>query len=177
MTTRMYFTSDGFVISGYELFWIIFGIITIVAILKLLGRIVGRIVSRWNSKSEDYPGSTKSGNYHSQKKFRDFADFYLESDLDTKRSLDSLDTSDTLDISDTSDTLDVHGENDLDTERRERVIFEEMISNVPFRYDEKTKILTIGEGHNSSVEPIKVKLSSLDDLREFVDRLEDYVNE
>ena len=149
----MYFTNDNFVISGLDIFWIIFGIITIIAILKLLDRIVGRIVSRWTSKSEDYPGSAKSS---------DLSDMHQENNRDTKMF---------------SDIADVYYKSDLEKERRKRVIFEEMISNVPFRYDEKTKMLTIGEGHNSSVEPIKVKLSGLKDLREFVDRLEDYVDE
>lgn len=141
----MYFTNDGFVISGYEIFLIIFGISAVTIIFRLFDRI-----SRYNNSSEDYPGS---------KKFQDFADAYQASKLNEEMFSDT------------------HIEDNLDTERRERVIFEEMISNVPFRYDEKTKILTIGERYDSSAEPIKVKLSSLDDLREFVDRLEDYVNE
>ena len=132
---------------------IIFAISAIIIIFKLFGRIVRLMTSEWDGRSDDYPGS---------KKFADFADMYRESNLDTKKF---------------SDISDVDKENSLDSERRERVIFEEIISNIPFRYDEKTKILTIGERYNSSVEPVKVKLSSLDDLREFVDRLEEYVNE
>lgn len=66
----------------------------------------------------------------------------------------------------------------MEIERQEKVIFEEVISNVTFRYDEHTKMLTIGERSDvSDAQQIKVKLSSLDDLREFVDRLEEYVNE
>jgi len=71
-----------------------------------------------------------------------------------------------------SDIADAHY-----IERREKVIFEENISGVPFRYDEKTRMLTIGKRFDSNTSPIEVKLNSLDDLREFVDRLEDYVNE
>ncbi len=134
----MYFTNDGFVISGYEIFLIIFGIAAIITVFRLFDRI-SRYISKLTCKSDDYPGS---------KKFVDFADVYRESRL-----------------------------NDLGAERRERVIFEEIISNVRFRYDEKTKMLTIGESYELSTEPIKVKLNSLDDLREFVDRLEEYVNE
>jgi hypothetical protein len=146
----MYFTNDGFVISGYEIFLIIFGISAITIIFRLFDRISRCITSKWTNSSEDYPGS---------KKFQDFADAYQASKLNEDMFSDT------------------RREDNLDTERRERVIFEEMISNVPFRYDEKTKILTIGERYDSSAEPIKVKLSSLDDLREFVDRLEEYVNE
>lgn len=65
---------------------------------------------------------------------------------------------------------------DLDTERREKVIFEEKISNVIFRYDEKTRVLTIGE-EQTSMPPIKMKLNSFSDFREFVDRLEEYIDE
>lgn len=146
----MYFTNDGFVISGYEIFLLIFGISAIAIIFRLFGHISRYIMSKWTNKYDDYPGS---------KKFSDFEDAYQESRLNAKIF------------------SDVHREDDLDIERRERVIFEEMISNVNFRYDEKTKILTIGERYESSTEPIKVKLNSLDDLREFVDRLEEYVNE
>ncbi len=71
-------------------------------------------------------------------------------------------------------------ENLLYTERREKVIFEETISNVVFRYDEKTRILTI-ENRNkltdANVPPISMQLDSIVDLREFVDRLEEYVDE
>lgn len=62
-------------------------------------------------------------------------------------------------------------------ERREKVIFEENISGVPFRYDEKTKVLTIGEMFDPNTPPISAKLNSLDDLRKFVDRLEKYIDE
>jgi hypothetical protein len=74
---------------------------------------------------------------------------------------------------------DIYQESDLDTERQKKVIFEEIISNVIFRYDEKTKMLTIGERSDiSNTQPIKVKLSNgIEGLREFVDRLEEYVNE
>jgi hypothetical protein len=144
-----YFTNDGFVISGYEIFLIIFGIIAIVIIFRLFDRI-SRYISKWTCKSDDYPGP---------KKFADSADIYQESRLNENMF------------------SDVYREDDLYTERRERVIFEEIISDVRFRYDEKTKLLTIGESYESSTEPIKVKLNSLDDLREFVDRLEEYVNE
>ncbi len=71
-------------------------------------------------------------------------------------------------------------ENLLYTERREKVIFEETISNAVFRYDEKTRILTI-ENRNkltdANVPPISMQLDSIVDLREFVDRLEEYVDE
>ena len=146
----MYFTNDGFVISGYEVFLIIFGIAAIITVFILFGRISSYIMPNWTNKSDDYPGS---------KKFADFADAYQESRLNENMF------------------SDVHREDDLDAERRERVIFEEIISNVIFRYDEKTKMLTIGEDYESSTEPIKVKLNSIVDLREFVDRLEEYVNE
>lgn len=71
---------------------------------------------------------------------------------------------------------DIYEEDDLDTERREKVIFEETISGVIFRYDEKTRVLEIGEGQ-TSIPPIKMKLNRFSDFREFVDRLEEYINE
>ena len=76
-----------------------------------------------------------------------------------------------LDTSRFSDIADRYLENELDTERQEKVIFEEIISNVVFGYDEKTKFLTIGERFDtkSEVQPIKIKLDGIDDLREFVD--------
>lgn len=147
----MYFTNDGFVISGIEIFWIIIAIPTIVAMLQLFGRVSRYIAARWTSKSEDYPGSIK------------FQDIHEEYKSDVNRF---------------SDVADAYDENDLDKKRRERVIFEEIISNAIFRYDEKTKMLTIGDRSASSdAQPIKMKLSGIDDLRDFVDRLEDYVNE
>lgn len=118
-------------------------------VLGVLIRIISNAISK-ASKSEDYPGSTK------------FGDARQENKLDTRFS----------------DISDVYKENDIDTERQDKVIFEEIISNVTFRYDEKTKILTIGEKYDTSNEqPIKVKLNSLADLGEFVDRLEEYVDE
>lgn len=145
----MYLTNDGFVVSGREIILIIFAMSVIIAIFISFGRIIRYIISKRNDKYDDYPGSSK------------FEDIYQDVKLDTDKS----------DISDTYD------ESDLNRKWQEKVIFEETISNVPFRYDERTKVLTIGERFESSTEPINVKLNSLNDLREFVDRLENYVNE
>lgn len=66
----------------------------------------------------------------------------------------------------------------LYSEMQEKMIFEENISGVPFRYDEKTRVLTIGQRfNNDGPHPIDVNLDSFDDFREFVDRLEEYINE
>lgn len=147
----MYLTDSGLVISGREAI-----LVAIVAIsIVLLGafiRITYNKIGKAN-KYDDYPGSSK------------FEDIYQENILDTSRF---------------SDIADRYLESVLDTERQDKVIFEEIISNVIFRYDEKTKFLTIGERFDtkSEIQPIKIKLNNgIDDLREFVDRLEDYVNE
>lgn len=149
----MYFTDNGFVISGQEIIIIAVTILAIFVLLNLVSMRINNIARKINM-SDDYPGSTKfqdKGNKSDTKPLSDIADTYI---------------------------ADVHLENEFDTKRREKVIFEENISNVSFRYDEKTKILAIREGYDSSDAPtIKVKLDSLDDLRTFVDRLEEYVNE
>lgn len=131
----MYFTDNGFVISGRDILIIAVAISTGLLVLQVIGKKIRNITSREN-KFEDYPGSTKI-----------------------------------------SDISDVYRENNLDIERRKDVIFEEKISGIPFRYDEKTRVLTIGERFDSNTHPIEVKLNSFDDLKEFVERLEDYVNE
>jgi hypothetical protein len=153
----MYFTDEGFVISAREITAILVIIVMVSILLKILyGKICNTIVSKY---SEDYPGSTKFADMHEENRsgistFSDISDVYRENRSDIKES-------------------------DLDIERQEKVIFEEIISNVIFRYDEKTKMLTIGERSDiSNAQPIKMKLNSgIEDLREFVDRLEEYVNE
>lgn len=155
----MYFTDDGFVISARDITIILAIIIMIPIVLKILYRKIRNMVVSKYSGSEDYPGSTKFADIHQENRsdtntFSDISDVYRENRSDIKES-------------------------NLDTERQEKVIFEEIISNVIFRYDEKTKMLTIGERSDiSNAQPIKVKLSSgIEDLRAFVDRLEEYVDE
>ncbi len=51
--------------------------------------------------------------------------------------------------------------------------FTEKISGVPFTYDEKTRMLTIGKDTK-----VTVKLENgIEDFRDYVDRLEEYVQE
>jgi hypothetical protein len=142
----MYLTNDGLVISGLEIILIIFALLIIITIFISFGRINRYITSKWINKSDDYPGSTNFEDVHKNK-------------LDTCKP---------------SDITDMYNDNGLNSVQ-EKVIFEEIISDVSFRYDEKTRVLTIEE-MNESTDPIEVKLNSLDELREFVNRLEDYVN-
>lgn len=149
----MYFTDGGFVISAREIIVILAITIIVPIVITILYR---KIINKY-SGSEDYPGSINPENMHVGNKsyinrFSDIADVYRENNFE---------------------------KSDLDTERQKKVIFEEIISNVIFRYDEKTKMLTIGERSDlSNIQPIKVKLNSgIEDLRDFVDRLEEYVNE
>ncbi len=76
---------------------------------------------------------------------------------------------------------DTYIDNDLDEERRDKVIFEEIISGVIFRYDEESRVLSIAHRKgltNTDEKPIEMVLENgIEDFREFVDRLEQYVDE
>lgn len=152
----MYFTDGDFVISAREITTILVAIVIVPIVLKILYRKIRNVVVNRNDKFEDYPGSIKFTDIYEENKpnankFSDIADVYIEKDFEKDY---------------------------LDTGREEKVIFEENISGVSFGYNEKTRVLTIGEKCESkNVVPIEVKLSKFDDLRDFVDRLEDYVNE
>jgi len=70
---------------------------------------------------------------------------------------------------------DEEEENDeyYESEEEKKMKFEEDINGIPFKYDEKTKILTIGFGSRS----VTVQLDDFNQFREFVDRLEEYIQE
>lgn len=62
--------------------------------------------------------------------------------------------------------------------RRNNMIFEEKISGVTFRYDEEERILQIIDSRgNMSRDPINIELDGIGELIDFVDRLEEYVDE
>ncbi len=147
----MYFTGNDFVISGHEIFLTIIAIFLVVSAIRLFIMAVNNIVVRRAKSSDDYPGSTK---------YEDISN----------REDNPREFSDIADI--------IYERAYLDDERREKVIFEENICGVPFRYDEKTRVLTIGEKCVSKdTFPVEIKLNSFNDLKEFVYRLEDYVKE
>jgi hypothetical protein len=140
----MYFTDDGFVISGREIFTIIVAITISITVIQMLRW----ILHSYQQKIDDYPDSMES------------RENYKEGVLDKQ--------------------LGINSDIDLDKERRNKVIFEEKISGVIFRYDEETRVLTIGNRRgltNTDIPPVEVRLESFNEFREFVDRLEEYVNE
>jgi hypothetical protein len=154
----MQFTDNGFVISGHEILYIV-AVISLAIFVINLFRMTVRIRNRdVDNRVDDYLGSKipsdayKSGDYPISTRY-----------------------------SDSSNGSDAYINNELDVERRDKVIFEEMISGVIFRYDEKTRILSIRKRKgfsNTDEEPIEMELDNgIEDFRELVDRLEEYVNE
>jgi len=154
----MELTDNGFVISGYEILNIVLLLYLLLFMTKLF-KMASKILDRHNEdKVDDYLGSKMP------------SDAFKPDDYPGHTS-----------YSDSSYGSDVHIDNDLDVERRDKVIFEEMISGVIFRYDENTRVLSIGNRRdlsNTDVKPIEMRLDNgIEDFREFVDRLEQYVDE
>ena len=144
----MYLDENGFIISGNEIISIIFLLSMIYMIFQLFIRNIGDI-------GKIFDIFTEHDDYPGSTKFSK-----NKKDEKGNRSIE-----------------DVYLESS-DLEREEKMIFEENISGVPFRYDEKTRVLTIGERYNrDGPNPIEVNLDSFDDFREFVDRLEEYIDE
>lgn len=154
----MQLTDNGFVISGYEILYIILSIYLLIFMIKLF-KMTLKIRGRYNEdKVDNYLGSKmpsdafKSNDHHGSTSY-----------------------------SDGSHGSDTYIDNDLDVERRDKVIFEEIISGVKFRYDEESRILSITKMRgltNTDVKPIEMVLENgIEDFREFVDRLEQYVDE
>lgn len=73
---------------------------------------------------------------------------------------------DFVDINNTdTDTMEYNGRYDM--------IFEERISDVPFRYDERNRELTIGVD-SFDAKPMVIKDFDIQALKDFLDRIEDY---
>jgi len=145
----MYLDENGFIISGNEIIEIIFLLSIIYMIFQLFYRNIADIGKIFDRITEH------DDDYPGSTKFSK-----IKKDEKRIRSIE-----------------DIYLKSS-DSEREEKMIFEENISGVPFRYDEKTRVLTIGERYNrDGPNPIEVNLDSFDDFREFVDRLEEYINE
>jgi len=152
----MELTDNGFVISGHEILYIVIIIYLAFFTIKLIRMIVRIYRNRdIDNRVDDYLGSKIP------------SDMYKSDDYPMSARH--------------SDISDAYINNELDVERRDKVIFEEMISGVIFRYDEKTRILSISKRKglsNTDDEPIEMKLDNgIEDFRKLVDRLEEYVNE
>lgn len=151
----MELTDSGFIISGNEILYIVI-VISLAFFTMNLYRVSMRIYRRRDidNRVDDYLGSRIPYDAY---KHRDYP------------------------ISTRHIDIDAYIDRELDIERRDKVIFEELISDVIFRYDENTRILSMRDRRdlsNTDVKPIEMKLDNgIVDLREFVDRLEEYVDE
>jgi len=152
----MELTDSGFVISGHEILYIVITIYLAFFMVKLFRMSVRIYRNRYmDNRVDDYLGSKIP------------SDMYKSDDYPMSARY--------------SDIPDAYINNELDVERRDKVIFEEMISGVIFRYDEKTRILSISKRKglsNTDDEPIEMKLDNgIEDFRKLIDRLEEYVDE
>ncbi len=142
---------NGFTILGNEIIEIIFLLSMIYMLSQLIFRNIGdigKIFDMFTQNNDDYPGSNK---YSKDKKDEKYNGGIEDIYLESSN---------------------------IDSERKEKMIFEENISGVPFRYDERTRVLTIGKGLGvDGPAPIEVNLDSFDDFRKYVDRLEEYIDE
>lgn len=154
----MELTDNEFIISGREILYIVV-IISLAIVTISFFRMSMRIYRKRDidNRVDDYLGSKIP------------SDMYKPDDYPGSTR-----------YSDSSNGSDAYIENESDVERRDKVIFEELISGVIFRYDEKTRILSMRNRRDLPNTDVHIEMTlsnGIEDLRDFVDRLEEYVSE